>query len=111
MLQSANVRYTADINNQIKELKVINPKLEEYYKCFSMALHNVCIAASAVSSGLVVPDVWAFGTCECLFSYKMGLLSWRHSSVRFFKFYCHCSNSSSAHDAGDNMFNSKEEKS
>ncbi|WP_187145917.1 hypothetical protein [Rickettsia massiliae] len=46
MLQSANVRYTADINNQIKELKVINPKLEEYYN--SMALHNVCIAASAV---------------------------------------------------------------
>ncbi|AFC73723.1 hypothetical protein MCI_04435 [Rickettsia montanensis str. OSU 85-930] len=54
MLQSANVGY-ADINNQIKELKVINPTLEEYYKCFNMALHNVCIAASAVSSGLVVP--------------------------------------------------------
>ncbi|WP_410956485.1 hypothetical protein [Rickettsia koreansis] len=49
MLQSANVGYTTDINNQIKELKVINPKLEEYYKCFNMALHNVCIAASAVS--------------------------------------------------------------
>ena len=39
-----------------------------------MALHNVCIAASAVSSGLVVPDA-GYLTCECLFSYKMGLLS------------------------------------
>ncbi|AJQ51400.1 MAG: hypothetical protein AB8U88_07470 [Rickettsia conorii subsp. raoultii] len=60
MLQSANVGYTADINNQIKELKVINPKLEEYYKCFNMALYNVCITASAVSSGLVVPDAGHF---------------------------------------------------
>ncbi|MGN7619876.1 hypothetical protein [Rickettsia amblyommatis] len=41
MLQSANVGYTADINNQIKELKVINPKkLKEYYKCFNMALQR-----------------------------------------------------------------------
>ena len=56
MLQSANIPLTADTNEQITKLKGIDPKLEEYYKYFNMALHNVCIAASAVSSGLVIPD-------------------------------------------------------
>ena len=56
ILQSANIPLTADINEQITKLKGIDPKLEDYYKCFNIALHNVCIAASAVSSGLVIPD-------------------------------------------------------
>ncbi len=109
ILQSANVGYTANINDQIKELKVINPKLEEYYKCFNMALHNVCIAASAVSSGLVVPDA---GHLE------------RVSASSLIKWVCYLGDIAASgflnpiataliavlHDAGDNMFNSKEEK-
>ncbi|BDU60057.1 hypothetical protein FLA4_04670 [Candidatus Rickettsia kotlanii] len=73
-----------------------------------MTLHNVCIAASAVSSGLVVPDA-RYLTCEYLFSYKMGLLSWQHNSVRFLNSIA-TALIAVLHDASDNMFNSKEEK-
>lgn len=109
MLASANISLIADINNQIKELQVLNPKLEEYYKHFNMALHNVCIAASAVSSGLVVPDS---GHLE------------RISASSWVKWVCYLGDIAASgflspivtaliavlHDAGDNIFNSKEEK-
>jgi len=108
MLVDANVPLTATINNQIRELKDINPKLEQYYKYFNMALHNVFVAASAVSSGLVVPDA---GHLE-----RVGPIYWA-------KIFCYAADVGSAgflhpifnaviavlHDAGDNMFNSKEE--
>ncbi len=60
-----------------------------------MALHNVCIAASAVSSGLVVPDA---GHLE------------RVSASSLIKWVCYLGDIAVLHDAGDNMFNSKEEK-
>ncbi|WP_236682580.1 hypothetical protein [Rickettsia felis] len=108
MLVDANIPLTATINNQINGLKDINPRLEEYYKYFNMALHNVFIAASAVSSGLVVPDA---GHLE-----RVGPMYWA-------KIFCYAADVGSAgflhpifnaiiavlHDAGDNMFNSKEE--
>ncbi|WP_256621205.1 hypothetical protein [Rickettsia sp. TH2014] len=108
MLVDANIPLTITINNQINGLKDINPRLEEYYKYFNTALHNVFIAASAVSSGLVVPDA---GHLE-----RVGPMYWA-------KIFCYTADVGSAgflhpifnaiiavlHDAGDNMFNSKEE--
>ncbi|MGN7619838.1 MAG: hypothetical protein ACTJLN_04150 [Rickettsia amblyommatis] len=72
-------------------------------------LHNVCITASAVSSGLVVPDV---GHLE------------RVSDSSLIKWVCYLGDMAASsflnsiataliavlHDAGDNIFNSKEEK-
>ncbi|WP_193427897.1 hypothetical protein [Rickettsia australis] len=107
MLVDANIPLTATINNQINGLKVINPKLEEYYKYFNMALHNVFIAASAVSGGLLVPDAghlkrvgpmyWAKILCYAADVGSAGFLHLIFNSII-----------TVPHNAGDNIFNSKE---